>query len=318
MSANTAELKYVERTTINRQGRQYAVLYQVTTTEASDQSLAALMAPGMPMRGDYFVAGDSSDTAAFVDSYDIRLTDADGSRRSWSVVVHYISHSNLVEIGSDPTRPPSRVGYDFPWDEPTEVQSYGRRREVPLTMHYSNPSTGATEPLRNSAGDFYDDEFFERAHPILQLRKKYHYTQFSHSYVEGFIDYLNDAAFFGQAAGVYRMMEPRWSLQYTGEGIPFYDVHYEFHGDLNGWNGKPKIDTGYWYIDHSDSDRVKRFKDDDFLPLSGKGLLDGTGDALDKWAMPVYYPEGGINRFPLGSFGSMNIPTSISQVLQGL
>lgn len=312
MSANTAQLQVVERCSITREGRSYLVRYLVRTSDADDQSLVAMTASGIPMRGNYFVAGDSSDTAAYVSSYDVSLVEEEGSDKVWHVRVGFETRSNVV----DPTRPERPGGYDYPWDEPTQVRGYARTTEERVYQHYSNPETGAEVPLQNTAGASYDDEYREVSHAILRLTKKYHYTTWHPSTVKPYINTLATHSFFSEAAGYYRMLAPTWTLQYTGDGVPFYTVDYEFLGKEGGWNGTDRVDEGYWYIDHDDDDKKKRFTDDVLLPTSGKGLLDGTGDKLETYEAPRML-VGGVNRYLEKSWTSLPIPLTISQVLRG-
>lgn len=312
MSANAATLDTTVSTRITREMRHYRVRYQVLTTEKSDQGLQALTASGLPSRGDYYEAGDNADVGAFWDGYDTRLVNKEGSRKYWEVLVDFSSRPS----NSDPAQPTSQEGYDFPWNEPTELSGDSRVSELQMAWHYTNPSTGAWEVIRNSFGDPRTDEYREFSHATLRLRKKYHVNSWSSSVVDNYIDSVNTATFFGHAAGYYRLEAPRWSLHFTGGGIAYWDVEYSFAGKTGGWNGERKVDEGERYRDHSDDDKVKRFSDDALQPI-GVGRLDGEGDALDTWANPVIFPGGGLNKYAATNFGALPIPTSVTEILQG-
>lgn len=312
MSANAAKLHTTVNTTITRTGRRYRVRYWVTTTEASDQGLQALTASGLPSRGDYYVAGDNADLGAFWDGYDTRLADEEGHRKFWEVLVDFSSMSSRA----DPRSPPNRVGYDYPWNEPSELRGHSRVSEKQVDKHYSNPTTGTKEAIKNSFGDPRKDEYREFSHATLVLRKKYHVNSWSPSAVKPYIDTLNASSFFGEAAHYYRFEAPLWSLEFTGEGVAFWDVEYSFAGDEEGWNGKDKVDEGQRYWD-ADNSEVRRFEDDKFLPYGDTGPLDGEGGKLERWANLVLFPSGGINHYRTAEWGNLPIPTTVYQILQG-
>lgn len=314
MGANAAELDTTVSTRITREGRQYRVRYWVTTTDASDQGIQTLFASGIPARTDYYTAGNSWDMGAFVTDYDASLIDVDGSRKHWAVLVTYSSQSTQ----SDPEKPPNREGYDYPWDEPTELNGNARVTEERMTSHYPNPANPESETIKNSFGDPRNDEYREYSHSTLTLRKKYHVNSWSPATVRPYTNTVNTEEFFGEYPNYYRCEPPRYSLKFTGGGIAYWDVEYNFDGNAGGWNGQRKVDEGQRYMDHSDGDDVKRFSDDKGLPIGGLGRLDGTGDKLEKWADPVYFPEDGINKYIEKDFGDLPIPTSVKEILQGL
>lgn len=296
---------------VENNARTYQVRYIVATTDVDDQGITATRASGIPRTNDHYRVGNDSDAGAFPSEYAPRLINAEGDRKTWEVLVTFSTRdsSSGGSSGGDPFE------YELPWLEPARVVGSGLKMEELARVHYTNPGTGANTALTNSAGALLDDEYVDRANYMISLEVKYRYNDWSLQTTGAAVNRINDRTFFSGPAGYYKMAAPRWALLFTGEGVPYWDVTYEFEGYYGGWNGVEKMDEGYWYIDWADFNRMKRFADDMGLPISGKGRLDGAGDRLDPRAAPVFYPPGGINKYRETNFGSLGIPVSFAEVV---
>ena len=314
MSANNAQLTGTTSCTVARDGsREYEVRYLVETTDADDQAITAIDAPGMPRFGSIYQAGNDIDSGAYLSGFSPRLVEEDRSRKLWEVMITY----STIDSQDNPQPGGGAIQFEYPWLQPVRVSGSGFKSEELCREHYTNPAAGTKEVLTNSAGAFFDDEYVEQANFGITVELNYTYANWDINTTVEYVNSLNSAQFFGGPAGYYKMAPPRWSLTFTGEGVPYWSVQYEFEGRFGGWNEVQKVDEGYWYIDRDDGNRVKRFTDDESMPLSGKGRLDGDGDALPFDWDPVIYPLGGINKYRTKDFGNLGIPTSADDVVTG-
>jgi hypothetical protein len=281
--------------------RTYAVQYAVQTTDANDQGLTARSASGIPARGTSYNCGNDSDAAAFAKTYSETLKDISGSHKYWIVTVGYDSATE-----SENKSP--RETYDYPWSRPARVSGSGSVRETQLRQHYDNPSVDTLSAVKNSVGHFFDDEFVDIADFGITIERDYRLSAWDTNTVLGFVNCVNLSTFWGAQQDYYRMMPPVWSLQYTGEGIPYINCRYEFSGSRNGWNNRRRIDDGYVY---RSGGKLLRFEDDQFRAIGGKGLLDGSGNKLPDGANPVYRT---VNPYLRKDFALLSIPTTFSEV----
>jgi hypothetical protein len=302
MAANTANLIGTVSSSWEEDGtRTYAVEYEVETTDANDQGITARLAPGVPRRGTRYQCGNDWDASAYAKTFREALKDRDGSVKYWVVTVGYSSKT-------DSQNKSPQESYDYPWLRPARVSGSGANREMPLRRHYADPSVDTKTALKNSAGHFFDDEFYEESDFGITIEKDYRLTMWNISTVLSFVDCVNSITFWDGPQDYYRMLPPAWSLLYTGEGLAYVNCRFEFAGRYGGWNGRKRIDDGYMYRLNN---KLHRFEDDQFRAVGGKGLLDGSGGKLPDGANPVFRD---VNPYLRKNFAELGVPTSIYEV----
>lgn len=312
MSANAATCVGTLDTDIQVSGeRSHRVMYRVITTDQNDQSLTAIEAPGIPSIGSVYEAGNDSDYGAFVSAYSARLEDADGSRKIWEVIVTY----STAKQDNDTQQPGSVLNWEFPWLAPARVNGTGFKQEKQLHKHFVSPNGPGLEDLESSAGEPYDDVYGEYAILGLTIERDYFWKDWSIETARSYIDKVNSEEFWGAAAGYYKLAPPQYSLLFTGQGLPYWNVRYEFEGAAGFWNGTPHPDEGTYY--RNAAGQIIRFADQYGYPLGNKGRLDGFGGALAAGLPTEYMPPGGINRYQEIDFADLDIPTSVENLLKG-
>ncbi len=317
MAANAATCKGVMDGTLTvGADRTYRVEYRVETTEVDDQLLIAISAPGIPAIGENYQVGNEADVAAFVDAYSGQLVEQDGHRKYWAVYVTFSTRPRA----QDDTQPPV-TSYEFPWLAPARVSGSGTKQEVLSRFHYPDPTSETRSPVTSSAGELYDDVYREESTFGLRIEMDFQIGDWELNDTLFYVDCLNDAEFWGAPSGYYRLGAPQYQLLFTGQGIPYWAVVYEFEGKYGGWNGQEHVDEGTYYREVGTGKR-RRFEDDWRLSFAGKGKLDGTGtgyrieyeDAQDR---TEYWPSNGINEYREVDFTALRIPTNITEVLNG-
>lgn len=317
MAANTATcLGTIDSDIAIGGDRVYRVKYQVQTTDVDDQSLTAVQAAGIPSIGSHYAVGNDSDAGAFVSRYSPSLVSERDSRKVWEVVVTFSSASTQRDETEQPV-----TSYDYPWLAPARISGSGFKQEVQSRFHYPDPNTTTKEPCTSSAGEVYDDVYRDESTFGLRIDIDYAINAWALNDTLEYLDTLNSNEFWGAPAGYYRLGPPQYQLLFTGQGIPYWSVSYDFEGRYGGWNHEQHIDEGTYYIEQTTGKR-RRFDDDWKLTFSGKGKLDGsgTGDRLPAVIAQTtteYWPDGGLNKYLLKDFADLGIPTSVSEVLSG-
>lgn len=317
MSANAATCVGVldGSVTVGAQ-RTYRVLYLVETTDVNDQFLIAAGAVGIPSIGYSYAVGNDYDLSAFVDSYSGKLRDENGHRKLWEVIVTF---STRPRSQDDTTQ--TITSYDYPWLAPARISGNGYKSEVQSKTHYSNPTAGTKTALTSSAGETYDDVYREESTLSIRIAMDYHITAWDINTVLEYVDCLNSSTFWGAPAGYYKLGPPEYQLLWTGQGLPYWSVQYDFEGRYGGWNAQQHVDEGTYYKEIS-TGKLRRFEDDWRLSFAGKGKLDGSGTGyrlgyVESQDRTEYWPSDGVNNYRLRNFGDLGVPTSKEDVLNG-
>lgn len=286
--------------------RTYEVLYRVITTSVNDNAIAAIRASGIPAIGEYYLVGNDYDTGAYVRSYDASLQSQDEDRKTWNVVVHFAT-SQRGDGRSDPTQNLDRQ--DLPWLMPARVYMSGIDREETTTELL--PSAAATERIliTNSAGDVVlDPVTIQASAPILTIEKDYLELPGD---LLGYANCVNSATFFGQIAGKWRLTSPRIQRMFTGNGIRYYAVTYDFEYTDN--NHVEIVDRG-WFAKDPENASVRVIVTDGFGKTASEPMnLDGLGYQSAMSDEPVYFPPQGVWRYKQQNFALLNIPTDWDQ-----
>lgn len=287
---------------ITAQGdRVYEVEYQVETDTASDQAITASTASGLPSARTYYAVGNDYDTGAFARSWRPALVNRTGNRKLWQVMVQFSSAGNNVS----PSEAPQLYGWDKPWERPARVRMMGHEEEVSInsTGYYKNDSNSGSfqYSFQNSAEDDHPDPIATKfSYPTLIIEKDYD----TMPTWESLVDSTNDSLFFGQAAGWWRMSYPTIEKLYTGEGLRYFNITWEFvraDSQFEAW------DKGFWvFLD--DVTRRRSIASDDYNHSAPHPImLDGAGYPLE---------AGGTKTLLVGyrylqqSWTGLNIPTS--------
>lgn len=277
--------------------RKYSVSYRVITDSRSDQAITAITAVGIPSIGESYAVGNDSDTSSFVESYSARLENIEDSEKTWVVTVNYSSH------GTPDNR--DHTHYEFPWLEPPIVSGSGVRRQELLTYHYPNPGVNVTSDAENSAGEAYDDLFVAVSDPSVTIEKNYRTLDLDILFE--YANTVNENTFFSLLQDEARLSLPRWRKLYTGQGIPYFNVVYEFEGMIGGWNNVQRVDEGDWYLDAA-GNRHRFIDPSTKMPMPGRQKLDGAGGALWPFGATVWNTFKPYRR---KDFANLGIPTSI-------
>ena len=282
--------------------RTYSVLYRVITSDKDDQAVTAITASGIPSIGQYYQAGNDWDTGAFVRGYSAALQDEDGDNKTWLVTVDY----STVDGQKDPKDDPLQL--DTPWTSAARVSGSGLEEEVETVLHYTNPlDKNSVEVVRNSADEMTASRITAiRTTPSVIIEKDFLTWPDS---LEDYINAINTATFFGQPAGTYRMGYPRWQRLYTGEGVKYFNIVFEFFMNAEGWNGQKVQDKGTRVRDPNNSSELTHATDGLGNPIWDAVLMDGAGYQLGWFSAPVNFPTAGINEYLEKDFGDLGIPT---------
>jgi len=210
----------------------------------------------------------------------------------------------------DPTR--DTMFYDYPWLRPARISGYGTDREMQVG-HFTDADAESTSVKRpkqplNSAGMEYPERLYAPyAFPSLVIEKDF---QTWPDDLESYVNTLNLNTFFGYPKGRWRMLGPRWSRSYTGNGIRYYNITFEFeydHRGDNGHNGRVLYDKGYWYV--NDEGNWERAADDLGNWATSPVFLDGDGGLLDAGLDPINWLTNGWNPYQYRDFALLGLPT---------
>lgn len=212
--------------------RSYTATYRVVADDVDDQGLSVTTLPGIPSYGQYYVAGNDVDSGAFVTGYSSRRIGEDtDNNRVWIVTVTYETHQLSSTTTQEDTYPES------PLDQPAEIWGSGIRFERDLFKEITDASRTAPigtgrpivvpntkERLPATKDDFRDSLFIRKNFNTINLDTWRTYK-----------NALNNAAFFGVAAGLWKMAFPSWRRLFSS-GTPYYEVTFEFEYNEDGWD----------------------------------------------------------------------------------
>lgn len=255
------------------EGRYYTAAYQVLT-ESSDPNLVVQKA-GLPIYGE----GWGSDAFSHVTTIETageaeKLNDDGTTYYRWVVLAHYTPRDSNVAPEIDPT------------DEKPRVRIGSVVREIVVEKDLDDAI------VDNSAGDPFDPPIVDPVHDDhLSVTVNIAKASFNMATTMAFKDSCNNAGIticnyvIPQYAGlmVDIPVEPM-----SRNGTDYWAVSYEIQITRREglWEYRPMLDQGFEYIDASDSNTKKKFKDKDDQPVSEPKLLKADGDELAAGGTP--------------------------------
>jgi hypothetical protein len=288
--------------------RSYTVKYLVTTDDADDQAIAAINASGIPRRLTHYECGNDSDSGAWVSAYRPSLVREDGSRKLWSVLVDFETPDpNSTSTDRDNSVDPWDEGVDVPpWMRPAQISGFGEGRLEVAEYHYTDPDTPTTiTPIYNPVGDLYTDILQWDFYESLIITKAYQGLDLDDVFTN-YVNHVNKTTFFSFAADKWLLKYPRWQKLWTGGGVPYYEITYEFLLNTDGWNPVYHVIDGERYRDVTDGDKLKLFKDDEDFVRQERGLLAPDGTPLPDTGEPEFEE---FNLYARAEFSELDIPT---------
>jgi hypothetical protein len=219
------------------------------------------------------------DLGAVLKSVDLTCDSPDG--RQWTVTAQY---------GPWTTKPRE----ESPLDEPEEVEIGGEQYERICDADVAGAA------VTNSAGDYFDPPVTRddsRPSLVIVRNEAYDAPDLSADYS----DTVNDATFFGQAAGNVKcgVITRRRQWHQAVPGGFYWKTTYPFSLNRDGWN-KSILDQGLRRLEGTPAQR-KQIAVDGQLATSPV-LLDGSGGVLAPGGTPVFrsyqvYPSRDFSAF---------------------
>jgi hypothetical protein len=201
--------------------REYAVTWQVQTTNAADGPDIALTCPGLPVPGSHFSVGNSYDPWAFYQRKgSARLHDRMKSAKLWDVTINYSTRPARRCMDSsvqDPLLEPARVSGGF---------NKFTRRAVKDTSGNALVTTG-NEPILS--GVEIDDN-----RPTVRLEMNVAWVNLS--FVSTYVDTVNNATWWSCAARTIKCSEFNWERVLYGTCRFYYRVQFTFELKRDTWD----------------------------------------------------------------------------------
>jgi hypothetical protein len=213
--------------------RTFGRIFQATTDDPHIGSFAVRAAfsaaTGVQIGSIYSIGVDGvdawfeEDTGAYCVNIDAQCTSGDGL--TWQIVVEY---GPWEEVPENPLDADEEIEWGFAQFE--RVVDFDRDGDA----------------IVNSAGDPFDPSVTaDDSRPVLSITRNE--ATFSAGLADDYRDTVNDATFFGAAAGTVKCTAITGKRLFDASIGYYWQIHYEFHFNRDGWS-KTLLDRGYIQI----------------------------------------------------------------------
>lgn len=228
----------------------HVAVYKFVSDSEADREDDVASATGCP------AIGDASTIMSGARCISRRITEVD--RLVWEVEAEF--SQNYKTTPSDTA----------PWSRDPEVSWSFETVEEPLLFDAQT----TTKAIQNSAGEGLPPISRPIAVPVLTISR--YETSFSASTILSYVNFVNDATFFGASAG-QALCSGISATKETQQGTDCWKVTYtfKFKMDSYGWTARILDQGSYYWTGTVGSSEKKPFSDDALNPIIGN--LDGSG-----------------------------------------